>query len=289
MKNILKLMRPKHYLKNGLIFVSLVFSKNLFNLAMLAKVCAGFVTFSLLSSVVYILNDIQDVEADRKHEVKCHRPIASGKVTIPVAVVLAAVLFASAVTINILVCGALSRATLIMAIYFIINLGYSLGLKNIPFLDVFLLVMGFLIRVLYGAAIINDTVSSWVLLFVISISFYLALGKRRNELLKNGDTGTTRKVLKFYSFNFLDKFMYLCLAISIVFFALWSADSAVISRYGTDKLIWTVPLIMLIMMKYSSDIESDSHGDPVDVIIKDKVLMLLALIFAGVIISMIYF
>lgn len=288
MKNILRLMRPKHYLKNVLVFVSLIFSKNLFNFPLFLQVFAGFITFSLLSSVVYIVNDIRDVEADRKHEVKCNRPIASGAVTIPKAVVLAAALFAAAICINVFVCGSVLLTTIIMAIYFVINLGYSLGLKNIPFLDVFLLVMGFLLRVLYGAAIINDAVSSWVLLSVISISFYLALGKRRNEILKIGESGDTRKVLKFYSFNFLDKFMYLCLAISIVFYALWSADSDVITRYGTDKLVWTVPLLIIIMMKYSSDIESDSHGDPVDVIVKDKILMCLAAVFVSVIILMVY-
>lgn len=288
MKDMLKLMRPKHYLKNALVFVSLIFSKNLFNLTMLTRVLLGFITFSLISSVVYIINDIRDVETDRNHEVKCNRPIASGRVSIPRAIVLAAVLFVSAIVINVLVCGALSRATLIMAIYFIINLGYSLGLKNFPFLDIFLLVMGFLLRVLYGAAIIDDAVSSWVLLSVISISFYLALGKRRNEILKIKEVESTRKVLKFYTFNFLDKFMYMCLAISIVFYALWSADSTVIMRYGTDKLVWTVPLLIIIMMKYSSDIESDSHGDPVDVIAKDKILLCLAALFVLVIILMIY-
>ncbi len=290
MKNILRLMRPKHYLKNGLVFVSLVFSKNLFNFPMLAQVFAGFITFSLLSSVVYIMNDIRDIDADRNHEVKCKRPIASGAVKISTAVILAAILFATAVCINILICGALSYATLIMVLYFVINLGYSMGLKNVPFLDVFLLVMGFLLRVLYGAAIINDVVSSWVLLSVVSISFYLALGKRRNEILKTNESesGVTRKVLKYYSFSFLDKFMYLCLALSIVFFALWSADAEVIQRYGTDKLVWTVPLLLTIMMKYSSDIESDSHGDPVDVIIKDKVLMCLAALFVIIVVLMIY-
>lgn len=288
MKNILRLMRPKHYLKNGLVFVSLIFSKNLFNLPFLFSVFGGFVTFSFLSSVVYIINDIKDVEADRKHEVKRNRPIASGDVSIATAVVMAIVLFAISFGVHIYVCGFLSQATIIMGAYFIINLGYSLGLKNVPFLDVFLLVMGFLLRVLYGAAIIDDAVSSWVLLSVISISFYLALGKRRNEILKSSDSGGTRRVLKYYSVNFLDKFMYLCLAISIVFFALWSADDLVIQRYGTDKLIWTVPLAILILMKYSSDIESDSHGDPIDVIIKDKVLMGLAAIFALAIILMIY-
>lgn len=287
MKNVLKLMRPKHYLKNVLIFVSLVFSKNLFNLPLLIDVVLGFITFSLLSSVVYIVNDIKDVEADRQHEVKRKRPIASGAIKIPVALAIAIMLFVIAVAVNVFVCGAFSVGTVIMLAYFAINLGYSCGLKNVPFLDIFLLVSGFVLRVLYGAAIINDVISSWVILSVISISFYLALGKRRNEIMKHKE-GNTRKVLKFYSISFLDKFMYLCLAISIVFYALWSSDALIVQRYGTDKLVWTVPLVLIIMMKYSADIESDSHGDPVDVVIKDKVLLLLALLLAIVVVLMIY-
>ena len=175
-----------------------------------------------------------------------------------------------------------------MLIYFVCNLGYSLGLKNIPFLDIVLLVMGFMLRVLYGAAIIGSGVSAWVYLTVISLSFYLGLGKRRNELKKSKGETSTRKVLSFYSFEFLDKFMYLCLTLAVTFYALWSADAEIEVKYGTDKLIWTVPLVIVLLMKYSADIESNSYGDPVDVITHDKVLLLLSVGFALVLFGLIY-
>jgi len=285
--SLITLMRPKHYIKNFLVFVSAVFSKNLLNLNVLIREVLGFACFCLLSSVVYIINDINDVEADRQHEVKRDRPIASGAVSIRAGWVFAAGLLFLALGINIM--GGFSALSFaLMGAYFAINLGYSLGLKNIPILDVVLLMLGFLLRVLYGAAIIDSSVSSWVYLTVITLSFYLGLGKRRNELKKNGDSGTTRHVLAFYTYEFLDKFMYLCLTLAIAFYALWSADVSIIEKFGTDALIWTVPLVIVLMMKYSADIEAGSYGDPVDVITHDKVLVLLTVLFCVVLLGLIY-
>ncbi len=286
--DVIKLMRPKHWLKNILIFVSITFSGRLFEPELLARVLAGFFAFSLISSAVYVLNDIQDVDADRQHEVKRYRPIASGMVSIPFAYGLIATLIVLALLLSWRAGGRVWKSFLFIFMYFLVNVGYSLGLKHIPFVDIFLLVSGFLLRVLYGAAVIDEYVSNWVLLTVLALSFYLSLGKRRNELLKSGEAGITRRVLKYYSFNFLDKFMYLCLSIAIVFYALWSADAEVIARFQTDKLIWTVPLVLLLMMKYSSDIEAGSHGDPVDVITRDKALMMLAFLYGLIMLALIY-
>lgn len=286
-RSLIALMRPKHYIKNFLVFVSAVFSKNLLDLDILIRVVLGFVSFCLLSSVIYIINDINDVDADRQHEVKRGRPIASGAVSIRAGWVLAAGLLLLALGINMV--GRFSTwSFVLMGVYFAVNLGYSLGLKNIPILDVVLLMLGFLLRVLYGAAIINSPVSSWVYLTVITLSFYLGLGKRRNELKKNGNSGTTRHVLAFYTYEFLDKFMYLCLTLAIAFYALWSADSSIIEKFGTDNLIWTVPLVIVLMMKYSADIEAGSYGDPVDVITHDKVLVLLTVLFCVVLLGLVY-
>ena len=282
--DFIKLMRPKHYIKNFLIFVSITFDRNLFNPPVLTQALMGFVAFCLLTSAVYVLNDIRDVEANRQHEVKRHRPIASGAVPIPAAWVLAAALFAAALTIHLAACR--GRGLPFMLAYFAVNLGYSLGLKHIPFLDIVLLVMGFVLRVIYGAAIVGSSTSAWVYLTVFSLSFYLGLGKRRNELTKT--LGNTRKVLQYYSYDFLDKFMYLCLTLAITFYALWSADAQVAAKYGTDKLIWTVPIVIIILMKYSADIESNSYGDPVDVVMHDKALLLLGVLFALVMVFLIY-
>ena len=177
-RSLIKLMRPKHYIKNLLIFVSIFFDRNIFAGSILAKVICGFVAFCVISSAIYIFNDIHDVEQDRRHEVKKNRPIASGAISVKLAYIIAFGLFILAVAIN-WFCGFGWQAMTIMLVYFVCNLGYSLGLKNIPFLDIVLLVMGFMLRVLYGAAIIGSGVSAWVYLTVISLSFYLGLGKRK--------------------------------------------------------------------------------------------------------------
>ena len=286
---LVKLMRPKHYIKNFLILVSITFDRNLFNPAVLGQVMLGFAAFCLLTSAVYVVNDIRDVESDRQHEVKRNRPIASGAVPIPAAWVLAVGLLAAALAIQLAAFGNRGGSLLLMAAYFAANLGYSLGLKHVPFLDIVLLVLGFVLRVLYGAAIVGSVTSAWVYLTVFALSFYLGLGKRRNELKKTRDSGgSTRKVLQYYSYEFLDKFMYLCLTLAVTFYALWSADGEVAAKYGTDKLIWTVPMVIIILMKYSADIESDSFGDPVDVVMHDKVLLGLSALLGLAVVALIY-
>lgn len=281
-------MRPKHYIKNLLVFIPVVFSRNLFDISSASKVFLGFCSFSLLSSVVYIINDINDIEADRQHEVKRARPLASGRINVPIAYLIAGTLTVFAFFCN-WACGSGKSTFVIMGLYFITNLGYSLGLKHVPFLDIVLLVSGFLLRVIYGGALIGIGLSSWVYLTIISLSFYLGLGKRRNEIKKVGNPGKTRKVLTYYTYEFLDKFMYVCLTLAIAFYALWSADKDIIAIYGTDKLIWTVPVVIILLMKYSADIETNSYGDPVDVVTHDKVLIILSGIFGLLLLSLIYF
>ena len=287
LRDLLRLMRPRHYIKNFLIFVSITFDRNLFNPSVMRQGLLGFAAFCLLASAVYVLNDIRDVDAERLHEVKRNRPVASGAVPIPAAWALSGTLFAAALAIQLAAFGL--RGSGLLLAYFAVNLGYSLGLKHVPFLDIVLLVSGFVLRVVYGAAIVGSSTSAWVYLTVFALSFYLGLGKRRNELVKlPPGGGSTRKVLQYYSYEFLDKFMYLCLTLAVTFYALWSADSEVASKYGTDKLVWTVPLLIIILMKYSADIESSSYGDPVDVILQDKVLLLLGVLFGLVIVGLIY-
>ena len=157
---LLRLTRPKHYMKNLLILVSITFDRDLFNPPVLFRALLGFAAFCLLSSAVYVLNDIRDVEADRQHEVKKHRPIASGAVSVPAARALLAVLLLAAVTIQLAVFGAQGGSLFFMLAYFAVNLGYSLGLKHVPFLDIILLVSGFVLRVVYGAAIVGSSTSA---------------------------------------------------------------------------------------------------------------------------------
>ena len=171
-------------------------------------------------------------------------------------------------------------------LYLVLKILYSFGLKNIPIVDIVILVSGFIIRMLYGAEITQIEISNWMYLTVMAGSFYMGLGKRRNEVIKQGDK--SRKVLEKYNKEFIDKFMYVCLVLSIVFFSLWTIDGQTVVRVGNNYMIWTIPLMIVILMKYSLIIEGDSYGDPVDVLLKDKFLMLLLLMFVLVMISILY-
>lgn len=286
LKNYIKLMRVNHYVKNFLIFLPLFFSGYFLTWNLLYKNLFGFLSFSLLASVIYIINDINDIENDKKHSVKCKRPLPSGAITIQNASILAFILFILALLFNYIASNKNVYAWLILITYFLLNFGYSKGLKSVPIIDVAILALGYLFRVLYGSEIVNIEVSNWLYLTITSISFYLGLGKRRNELLKQ--KSDTRKVLQFYNYNFLDKNMYMCLTLAILFYSLWTVDIATTQRITNNKLAWTVPLVLLLSMKYSLNIESDSEGDPTEVILNDKVLIVLILIFILIMSLIIY-
>ncbi len=280
----IKLMRPKHYIKNLLIFLPLIFSGLLLNINNFTKTLLGFLIFCLVASVIYIINDINDREKDRQHAVKKNRPIASGKVSVKNAII--EIILLLVVSIFLIVMFKLPIASLtFLTLYFIINLGYSNGLKNIPVVDILLLVSGFVLRVLYGASILNITVSNWLYLTILAASFYLGLGKRRNEIQKNGDK--TRNVLKYYTQDYLDKNMYMFLCMAIIFYSLWATDVNLVNK-SNNLLIWSVPIVITICLKYNMNIENDSYGDPVEVILEDKIILLLGLILGLYIFLVLY-
>ena len=174
MKDYIKLMRPKHYLKNGLILVPLFFSKEINILNKTIDVLFAFLAFSFISSTIYIINDTMDAEKDRQHPKKCKRPIASGKISKKSAIIFSMFLFILSFTFHYFGNGnkLFSISTIYLIGYFFINLSYSLGLKNKPILDLVLLSAGFLLRVLYGGQIANVPISYWLYLIVITFSFY---------------------------------------------------------------------------------------------------------------------
>lgn len=278
-KDYIKLIRPKHYLKNILIFLPLIFSGHFFNIELLKISLFGFFSFCMAASTIYIVNDIKDREKDKMHDIKKKRPIASGKISVKKAVVLSIITFIIAMFFQFLTQKIFGFIFVVS--YVIMNIAYSFKLKDIPLIDISIIVIGFLIRVLYGAYLINVEVSNWLLLTVISISFYLALGKRRNEIKKNGSN--SRKVLKYYTVDFLDKNMYLSLTLALTFYSLWCNDNV------NEKLIWTVPLAIMTCMKYSMIVEDDSYGDPVDVILSNISLLILLFILGISLFGVLYF
>lgn len=285
LKEIIKLLRIKHWIKNILVIIPLFFSVANFTYNILLNLLFGLLSFCLISSAVYIFNDICDIEKDKTHEIKCKRPIASGKVSIKLGYIVMFILIVISLTIDIFLVNS-KYSILFLLSYLILNILYSIKLKNIQILDIIILVSGFIIRVLYGAIITEVTISKWLYLTVMSVSLFMGFGKRRNEMLKQAHM--SRTVLKYYSQNFLDKFMYVSLMLTLVFYSLWSIDSTTINRYGNEYITYTIPLVLIILMKYCLNIEGNSYGDPVDILMSDRILIILITLYATSLITIIY-
>ncbi|MCL2203762.1 MAG: UbiA prenyltransferase family protein [Defluviitaleaceae bacterium] len=278
LRNGIKLMRPTHWLKNAMVGLALFFGGR-FDWESILLVLAGMAAFSALSSAVYIFNDICDAPGDALHEVKKMRPIASGAVSVWVGAVLSVVLFLAAVLVDILFFARWQTLALLVG-YAGLNIFYSIKGKHVPLLDVLILSGGFMIRMFYGALLLDISISNWLYLTTLSISLYMALGKRRNELKKYGEeAGSVRKVLASYNAGFLDKNMYVFLTLTVLFYALWTMHMYDLGGHGAYA-IWTTPLVIVIIMRYSLLTETRIFADPVEILLKDKPLLLMAVAYA---------
>lgn len=286
MGRYIKLARPHHWIKNALVLLPLCCSGQLLRWEKLQEGLWAFLAFSLLASAIYCVNDVRDREKDRQSPTKRNRPVASGAIGVPGALSFCGLLLVLALVCGWMAAGARPLAWLWLGLYFLLNLGYSLGLKNVPLVDIAILASGFLLRMLYGGAVTEIELSKWLCLTVISMSFYLGLGKRRGERLGGGEG--SRKVLKYYTKTFLDENMYMCVALTVMFYALWTVDELTVARVGSEALVWTVPLVILICMKYSLDVEGQSDGDPVEVLLHDRLLLCMGTLLAAVILLLIY-
>lgn len=287
MRDYIKLMRPHHYIKNFLIFLPIFFSGELFHRDKMWKTILCFFAFCILSSFVYVINDIKDVEKDRNHPKKRNRPIASGKIYVPAATGFSVVLLA--LSFGICIAFQLGKGVFfVMSLYLINNLLYSLaGMKDVSLVDICSIVLGFCLRMFAGSVAGSILISKWLYLVVISGSFYLAIGKRLKEKIQmEKQNGEKRKVLDQYPAGFLEKSMYMCMSLMIVFYTFWCIDEST-SLYLNGNLIWTVPVIIILALRYTMDVERAEEGDPTTVILKDKILLccgglLGVLMFVGV-------
>lgn len=268
---MIRLMRPKHWIKNLLVLVPAFFG---WDFSGGGRLLLAFCTLSLAASGIYAINDCHDAPQDRLHPDKRHRPVACGDVTRAQALALALGCLALAFSLLLLAGAPASALGLLMA-YVLMNLAYSvLGFKNLPIIDVTIVAMGFVLRILYGAALSDIAVSNWLTLTVLMGSYYMALGKRRNEL--RDAEAETRAVLKAYTFGFLSQQMYLFLTLTIAFYSLWSVDAGTVPH-----AVWSVPLVVVLAMRYTLDIEGSGSGDPIEVITGDRVFVALLAVYGA--------
>jgi len=268
MKQLYYLFRVNHYIKNLLVFAPLLFTSGLSDLSKLALSFKAFIIFSLIASVVYVINDLFDIKFDKKHPQKRKlKPLASGKISISFAYFSIAIL--SIISIFIL----LNNKNLInvFLIYIIMNVFYSFFLKFIPILDIFILSFNYILRVYAGSVIIDVPLSNWMAITIFAGAIFISALKRRQEITMYGTS--SRPVLKKYSINYLNKIADYSAILSIVFYCLY-----VISV--NEKLVITIPLVLFGILRYSYLSESKNFSDsPIDEIIKDKQNLILVIIW----------
>lgn len=244
----LQLMRPKQWVKNGFVFFGLLFGHAWQQAAMVQSALLTFVAFCLMSSAVYALNDFRDMAQDRLHPVKRLRPLASGALSPPVALLLMALCCAAALTLAHRISETL---VWLLCLYGLINLGYSYGLKRVVVLDVFLISAGFMLRLLAGTAGLGIPPSNWLLMCGLLLTLFLGFAKRRAEImLMEEGGGAHRKVLDQYSGTLLDQFITITGACAVVAYALYTVDEDTVRIHGTSDLIYTLPFVLYGLFRY---------------------------------------
>ena len=289
MKNYITLLRPKDWAKNAFLFIPIFFAGKLFDAYGLQHLLAGFFAFSFVASTVYILNDYRDMDDDRKHPVKCKRPLAAGTVKPAAAVVIALLL---------LVCGFILayiadphyRFISILVIYFTLNLLYSLGLKNISILDIMIIATGFVLRLKGGGYISVVDVSPWLTLMVMLLSLFMAIAKRRDDILLKLDTGTDmRKSIKGYNLDFLNNMLGLFSAIIIVTYIMYTLSPKTYERLQNYHLYYTAIFVIAGLMRYLQiTLVLNKAGSPTEVLYKDRFIQITLLLWVASFYAILY-
>ncbi len=284
----LKLLRPKDWAKNLFLFLPLFFGRKFTDVHLLILVALGFVAFSCVASSIYIINDYRDREDDRKHPVKCKRPLASGAVSPSSALIICSVLIVAGFTMAWLI---RDKFAFVLGIYFLVNLGYSLGLKSIAILDLVLLAAGFVLRIKAGSVISYVPLSEWIVIMVFLLAIFMAIGKRRDDVLLKLSTGTDmRKSIKGYNLELLNVLLALVSAIIIVAYLMYCMDPRTVTNMGTYRLYYTGVFVMAGIMRYLQIIYvAADAGSPTKILYKDRFIQVTLLLWMASFFVILYF
>ena len=286
-------LRPKQWIKNGLVFAGVIFAGTLSDPRALGRAGLGFLAFSLLSGAVYLFNDLRDVEADRQHPKKRLRPIAAGRMSTGAAWTGLGVVLALAVALSWLL-GPWFAAT--AAAYLGLNLAYSLGLKHVVLVDVMAIATGFVLRAIAGVELLRPLrpdveLSPWLLVCTFFLALFMACGKRRQELLHQEESGAEarRRVLLAYNAPFLDTLVTVCAATTLVSYAIYTIWPGTVEKFHTTGLLWTVPFVTYGVFRYLWLTRVTDEGeDPSTTLMTDRPLLIDVLLWLATVGAVLY-
>lgn len=274
---IAALLRPEQWVKNLFVVAPLFFTPQALTFANAAIVAAGVLCFCLFASAIYIFNDYQDRAADRSHPTKAHRPLAAGTVSLSVAFALLGLLLVSGLGLAL----ALSPTfAAVGATYVVMNLAYSMWLKHVAIIDVLVIALSFVLRVMAGTVLIEVEPSAWILIVSGLLALFLALAKRRDDLVRSLD-GQHRRSLDGYSQSFLDTSVSVVLGALLVAYMVYTTDRQVMAELGTERLVYTVIFLIAGVLRYLQiTLVEQRSGSPTLLVLTDRFLIVTGLLWA---------
>lgn len=271
-------MRPKQWTKNLIIFAGLVFSQNFFHPDYLRTSILAFIAFCFAASSVYLINDCWDIERDRLHPIKKLRPLPSGKIKFGSAIILSIILM----VVSIALAFWLNRDYgLLLSVYWVMMMIYSFKLKDLVIVDILVISIGFIIRAVSGAVVLNVVISRWLLACAIFLSLFLILAKRRNEIVELGTEAVNhRAILEEYGERFLDQMIAVVTACTIFSYVLYTVDPGTVEKFQTNGLIYTVPFVIYGIFRYLYLVyQRNLGGRPEMVLLTDRPMLLSVLLW----------
>jgi len=285
--HVFRSLRPSQWTKNLFVFAALVFARKILDGPLVLRTLAAFGIFCLLSGSIYLVNDVLDYEEDRIHPKKSRRPIAAGLIrrgpAAGMAVVLAAVSLACAFILS-------PGFFIAGAVYFVLQIAYSIKLKHVVILDVFIVASGFVIRVVAGGLVIRVPLSSWILICMTLLALFIALSKRRHEIvLLEENASAHRPILKEYSAYLLDQMISVVTASTVIAYCLYTVSEDTVKKLGTSDLIYTMPFVLYGIFRYLYLVHKKGEGgSPEELILKDKPLALSVLLWIATAVGILY-
>ncbi|WP_262152163.1 decaprenyl-phosphate phosphoribosyltransferase [Chryseobacterium foetidum] len=293
MKQYLKLLRVEQWVKNLFVFVPLFFAGKVTQTDLLLKSIVAFIVFSLAASVVYILNDYNDIEADRKHPEKRRRPLASGAISKKRALVILAVLVLINVSFTLgsqmYFQDSMWKFAAIIMIYFLMNLAYTFKLKHVPIIDIFIIATGFVLRVQAGGSITGINISQWAVLLTFVLALVLAIGKRRGELINAQVSGKTRKALDGYNVQFADIALSISVTLAIICYLMFTLSPEVQQRFH-PRVFYTVIFVVFAFLRYlQQTLVYNRTESPTKIVYRDRYIQATLLLWVIAFSIQIYF
>lgn len=282
----IKFIRVKHWIKNGFLFIPLVFSNNLFNTQALLQTMIAFLGFSFASSIIYIVNDVKDLEIDRKNPTKQDRPLVNNSLNKKDIILLLFLMISGLVTVSQYI-NAKAIYIYIIISYIILNLLYCFYLKNISIIDVLCIALGFVLRVICGAVVISVVPSQWILLVTFVLSLYLGFGKRLREFML--ESSSKRNVMQFYNEQMLWSFINISTALFLSAYINYTIELTPIWNKSYYLSFMSILFLIMGVFRYHFTLcQNDSTGDPTDALWKDPYLWISGICYSGIMLWVLY-